>query len=73
MLNNFFKYIFIVLFVNSEFLLSCPVCFAYGSPDDSVIDGMNSAILFMLVIIFTILIAIGLFMYNMYKKESELS
>ena len=70
MLNRYI--IFIVIF-QTQLLFSCPACFAYGSPDNSVIDGMNSAILFMLIIIFSILIGIALFMYKMYKREDNLS
>ena len=72
-MNKITKYLFILNLLYVKSIFACPACFVYGTPEDnSTIEGMNFAILFMLLVILSILIVIGLFMYNMYKRENNL-
>ncbi len=65
MFKNKVNYIICLIFINIVY--PCAVC--YGNPDDPTIKGMNNGIFFMLMLICFLLMIIGYFMYNLYKRE----
>ena len=60
------KFILPLIFLLNN-LTACYVC--YGDPNDPTIQGMNSGILFMIMLISFILLIIATFMYSLYKKQ----
>ena len=65
MFQNKVNYIICLILFNIVY--PCAVC--YVNPDDPTIQGMNNGIFFMLMLICFLLMIIGYFMYNLYKKE----
>jgi hypothetical protein len=60
----------ILILVSLNFVRACAVC--YGAPDDPIIQSLNTAILFMLVIVAFVLSCIIFGIFNLVKRSNEI-